>query len=163
LKLSKRGRGAKWVGRALLLPIWLAVLVMLGFVVAHVIAFDREHILMLVNAYTLWVLLPAYPIAVAAFCFRAWPLAIAASLIVIAHLVWVMPPTFRTVPVSAAAVAAPHVRIASANLRYDNLDHGPLIDELEHLDADVIVLEEVTPAWWHSIAARGLLAEYPGR
>src|SRR5664279_2724208 len=107
---------------------------------------------MLANAYTLWMYLPAYPIAIAALCFRAWPLAVAACLIVIAQLTWVVPPTLHTIPVSAAAAAAPHVRIASANLRYDNEDHAPLLAELNSFHADVIVLEEVTTSWWHAIA-----------
>lgn len=134
---------------------------MLGLVIAHLVAYDRERIEMLLGAYTLWILLPAYLIAVAAWCFRAWPLAAAATLVVIAHLVWVVPPTFRTVPVSAAAAAAPHVRVASANLRYDNPEHAPLINELEAADADIIVLEEVTPAWWRAIARSELLSSHP--
>ena len=62
------------------------ILVLLGVVVAHLVAFDREHLFMLANAYTLWIYLPAYPIAVSALLFRAWPLAITAGLIVVAQL-----------------------------------------------------------------------------
>jgi endonuclease/exonuclease/phosphatase (EEP) superfamily protein YafD len=141
--------------------VWVGVLAMMAVAMAHVVAFDREHLLMLVNAYALWILLPAYLVTVAALCFRAWPLAIAALVVVIAHLVWVVPPMVRSVPVSAAAVASPHVRIASANLRYDNHEHAGLINELEHVDADIIVLEEVTPSWWHAIARSSLVTSYP--
>ena len=55
-----------------------------------------------------------------ACCFRAWPLASVAGVVVVAHLAWVVPPLFRTVRVSAAAASAPRVRIVSANLRFDN-------------------------------------------
>jgi endonuclease/exonuclease/phosphatase (EEP) superfamily protein YafD len=145
----------------LLIPIWLVVIGLLGLVITRSVAFDRDHLFMLANAYTLWIFLPAYPIAVAAVCFRAVPLATAAGLIVVAHLVWVVPPAFHAVP--APAASALRVRIVSANLRYDNYEHGPLIDELAHSDADVIVLEEVTPGWWRSITDRGLRSEYPVR
>jgi endonuclease/exonuclease/phosphatase (EEP) superfamily protein YafD len=134
---------------------------MLTVVIAHVAAYDRDHLFFLANSYTLWIFLHAYPITVAALCFRAWPLAAVAGVIVIAHLSWVVPPTFRTVPVTPVARHAPHVRIASANLRYDNLDHRPLLAELARTHADVIVMEEVTPAWWRAIAASGLLHTHP--
>ncbi len=155
------GRAARWLGHALLVPVWIVVLGLLGFVIARVVAFDHDHLFYLADSYTLWILLPAYPITVSALCFRAWPLAVAAGVIVIAHLVWVIPPTFSTVPVTAAAEHAPHVRIASANVRYDNLDHKPLLAELNGTHADVIVMEEVTPAWWKAIVASGLLQSHP--
>jgi endonuclease/exonuclease/phosphatase (EEP) superfamily protein YafD len=94
-------------------------------------------------------------------CFRAWPLAIAAGVVVVALGAWVLPPTVRTVPVTAAARRAPHLRIASANLRFDNREHGPLLSELGRVRADIVVMEEVTPAWWHAIAASGLTASHP--
>ncbi len=151
----------RWVGHALLFPVWLVVLGLLTVVVAHVTAYDQDHLFFLANSYTLWLFLPAYPIAVAALCFRAWPLALTALVIVIAHLVWVVPPTFRTVAVTPAVMHGPKVRIASANVRYDNLDHGPLLAEMRHTHADVIVMEEITPAWWKAIAASGLLRTHP--
>jgi endonuclease/exonuclease/phosphatase (EEP) superfamily protein YafD len=107
------------------------------------------------------VFLPAYPVVVAALCFRAWPLALVAGVVVVAHLAWVVPPLTRTVPITAAAERAPHVRIVSANLRFDNTDHAPTLAELEHFDADVIVLEEVTPAWWQAISRSRLLTTHP--
>jgi len=116
---------------------------------------------MLANAYTLWLFLPAYVVAVAALCFRAWPLAVAAGIVVIAHLVWVLPPVFNTVPVGADARAAPQVRIVSANLRFNNPEHAPTIAELERSDADVMVLQEVTSSWWRAIMQSRLAAAYP--
>jgi endonuclease/exonuclease/phosphatase (EEP) superfamily protein YafD len=152
---------AKRIGQLLLIPIWVMVLVLLGLVAARVLEFDHEHAFMLANAYTLWIYLPAYAITAAALCFRAWRLAIVAALIVVAQLAWVVPPMFHTIPVSAAARRAPPVRIVSANLRYDNPDHAPLLAELAGYHADVIVVEEVTPAWWKAIQRSGLPSSYP--
>ncbi len=154
-------RRARWVGHALLFPIWLAVVGLLAVVGAHVLAFDRYHLVFLLDSYTLWILLPALPVAVAALSFRAWPLAIAAGIVVVALCAWVVPPALRTVPVSAGARRAPRVRIASANLRYDNEEHGPLLAELARAHADVVVMEEVTPPWWRAIVASGLTASHP--
>jgi endonuclease/exonuclease/phosphatase (EEP) superfamily protein YafD len=158
---SPSSRGARWVGHALLIPIWLGALALLALVIAHVVAFDDAHLFMLANAYVLWALLPAYAIAVAAVCFRAWPLAIVAGIVVVAHLVFVLPPLFRTVPVNAAAASAPRVRVVSVNLRFNNTDHAPTLDQLERFDADVIVLQEVTPAWWDAIRASNLAMSHP--
>jgi endonuclease/exonuclease/phosphatase (EEP) superfamily protein YafD len=141
--------------------VWLVVVGLLTVVAAHIAAYDHDHLFFLANSYSLWILLPAYPIAVAALCFRTWPLAIAALFVVVAHLAWVVPPTLHTVTVPAAAAHAPHLRIASANVRYDNLVHRPLLAELQRADADIIVMEEVTPAWWKAIATSSLLRTHP--
>jgi len=145
----------------LLLPIWIGALLLLALVVAHVVEFDDRHAFMLANAYTLWVLLPAYPVAVAAVCFRAWPLAAVAGIVVVAHIAWVVPPLLRSVPVSAATANAPHVRVVSANVRFNNPDHEPTLAQLERFDADVIVLQEVTPAWWEAIQRSDLRTSHP--
>jgi endonuclease/exonuclease/phosphatase (EEP) superfamily protein YafD len=146
------------LGRVLLTPVWALVLALLVVVFARVFAFDRFHIFMLLNAYTLWIYLPAYPIAVAALVARAWPLAVVSLLIVVAQLAWVAPTTVHAI----AAPDRPSVaRIVTANVRFDNDDHAPLIRELESFDADVIVLEEVTPPWWGSIAGSALTKTHP--
>ncbi|HEY3725004.1 MAG TPA: endonuclease/exonuclease/phosphatase family protein [Acidimicrobiia bacterium] len=154
-------RRSVWVGRALLVPVWVIVAMLLALAAGHVIAYDRSRAVMLADAYTLWVFLPAYVVLVAALCFRTWSLALVAAVIVAAHLAWVVPTTLHTVTVTAAAREAPHVRVASANLRYDNTDHGPLLAELGASHADIIVVEEVTPAWWRAIRSSGLLASHP--
>jgi endonuclease/exonuclease/phosphatase (EEP) superfamily protein YafD len=159
--IGTTGRGARWLGHALLLPIWVGVLALLVLVVARIVEFDDRHAFMLANAYTLWVLLPAYLVAVAAVCFRAWPLAGVAGIVVVAHLAWVVPPLVRSVPVNAAAADAPQVRIASANLRFSNTEHARTLAQLDQFDADVIVLQEVTPAWWESIRGSALASSHP--
>lgn len=140
---------------------WIVVIALLTVVVARLLAFDEHRAFMLLDAYTLWILLPAYTVLVAAVCFRRWPLAITATIVVIAHLAWIVPPLTDTVPVSAAARRAPHVRVVTANVRYDNTEHGPLIAELERLRADVLVIQEVTPAWWEAIQRSRLRTAYP--
>lgn len=148
------------VGRVLLVPVWLVVLGLLGLVLAHLVAFDHVRILMLADAFTLWIYLPAYVIVVAAVCFRFRSLAIAAAIVVVAQLVWVVPPLFDTVEIAPAAASLPRLRVVSANLEFTNFDHA-LVRELSGFNADVLVLQEVTPAWWEALTSGGLLVSYP--
>jgi endonuclease/exonuclease/phosphatase (EEP) superfamily protein YafD len=145
----------------MLVPVWAVVLGLAVVAVARVVAFDRTRVFMLADSYTLWIYLPAYAIAVSAVCFRSRALAFAAALLVVVQLTWVLPPAFRTVSIPAAAMRAPHLRVVSANLNFRNRDHAPLLAEVAREDADIIVLEEVTPVWWHAIETSGLLASYP--
>ena len=51
----------------------------------------------------------------------------------------------------------------SANLNFDNRDHGPLLAEIARDDADVVVLEELTPEWWNAVEASSLWSSHPYR
>jgi endonuclease/exonuclease/phosphatase (EEP) superfamily protein YafD len=152
---------ARRVGRALLVPAWAVILGLLALVLARILAFDERRLLTLADAYTLWIFLPAYLVVAAAVCFRARALAAVAGLVVVAHLVWVVPPLFRTVDVPAGAAGAPRVRVVAANVRFDNREFDALLDELVRLDADVLVLSEVTPEWWQQIEDHGLVQTHP--
>ncbi len=152
---------ARSVGRVLLLPVWVVLLGLLALVVARVVVFDDRRVLMLANAYTPWIYLPAYLVFAAAVCFRARALAVVAAAVLAAHLAWVLTPVFRTDSIPIAAAQAPRVRVVSSNLMYDNSDVTPLLTEIAGFDADVIVLQEVTPAWWAAVQANGLLTTHP--
>jgi endonuclease/exonuclease/phosphatase (EEP) superfamily protein YafD len=145
----------------MLAGVW-AVVAGLGLIaIVRVVAFDRVHVFMLADSYTLWLYLPAYGIAVSAICFRSRALVLAAGLLIAAQLVWVLPPVFRTVSIPAAARSAPRLRVVSANLNFQNRDYAPDLADFARDDADVIVLEEVTPDWWSAIEGSGLLTSHP--
>lgn len=152
---------ARRLGRLLLVPVWLLLLGLLALAAAHLLAFDDQRLFLLADAYALWLLLPAYAVLVAAVCFRARALALVALVVVAAHLAWVLPPVFRSVAIPAAATTAPRLRVVSANVMFDNPRHRTVLRELASYDADVLVLEEVTPDWWASIRGAGLLASHP--
>lgn len=69
--------------------------------------------------------------------------AVAISAAVAAYWSWRLWP--RRAPRSAAEGAAPLLRLVSANLLYQNLDFERLLQGLAALEADVLVLCEVTP------------------
>jgi endonuclease/exonuclease/phosphatase (EEP) superfamily protein YafD len=152
---------ARWVGRALLVPVWALVLGLLALALARLAPFDERRLLVLADAYTLWIFLPAYLLVAAAVCFRARLLAVVAAVVVAAHVASVVPPLFRTVDLPAGAATAPRLRVVTANVMFDNREFDALIDELIAFDADVLVLEEVTPTWWDHIAASSLVRSHP--
>ena len=151
---------ARIPGRVLLAPAWALVSGLLLVAGAHVVGFDRNRMFEFADAYTLWIYLPAYFIAVAAASFRHYLLAIAAAVVVVAQCCWVIPPMLQRVSIPAAARSAPHFRVVSANLNYGNDHHTQALAELEADDADVLVLEEITPAWWQAIEHSALFASH---
>lgn len=144
-----------------MVPVWAVVVALVVIAFARVVAFDRTRLFSLADSYTLWIYLPAYAIGVSALCFRSRTLGVVAGVLVVAQLVWVVPPVFHASSIPAAARRAPHLRIVTANVNFQNHDHVDLISELTRDHADVIVLEEVTPIWMEAIQLGGLLASHP--
>jgi endonuclease/exonuclease/phosphatase (EEP) superfamily protein YafD len=151
----------RWVGRVLLVPVWLVLLALGALALARVLAFDERRLTVLADAYTLWIFLPAYLVLAAAVCFRSRLLAVLAAAVVVAHVAWVVPPLFRTADTPAGAATAPRIRLVAANVRFDNRQFDAMLDELASLDADVLVLSEVTPEWWQQIVDHGLVRTHP--
>jgi endonuclease/exonuclease/phosphatase (EEP) superfamily protein YafD len=142
-------------------PCWALILGLLVLALARLLAFDERRLLVLADAYSLWLFLPAYLVVAAAVCFRARILAVVAGVVVVTHLALVVPPMFRTVDVPAGAATAPRLRLVTANVRFDNRQFDAMLDELVRLDADVLVLSEVTPDWWREIEDHGLVQSHP--
>jgi endonuclease/exonuclease/phosphatase (EEP) superfamily protein YafD len=64
---------------------------------------------------------------------------------------------------AARAEAAPHaLRLLTYNVNYGNPDVAATLDAIEHADADVVLLQEVTSEWKHALLER-LAARYPHR
>ena len=67
------------------------MLAFVGLVVLRFIAFDGVRFLAALNAQTLWLYLPVYAIASAAWCFRKYTLAIVATAVVVFQILTVVP------------------------------------------------------------------------
>src|SRR6185436_8942857 len=91
---------------------------------------------------------------------RRYPIAIAAAFVAVCHFVWVVP---SLVPEGSYDRSHPMLRVATANLLCVNRRRRELLRELEAIDADVLVLEEVSPAWWMDIEGSALMSRYPHR
>lgn len=84
----------------------------------------------------------------------AWRRGAAAGVLALALAAWHAAPGVQRAlagpPVSGCS--GPSVAVATVNLNFSNHDKSRLLDWLEGQDADVIVLQEVTPAWAEALA-----------
>jgi endonuclease/exonuclease/phosphatase (EEP) superfamily protein YafD len=106
------------------------------------------------------VLLVAWPVLIAAAVRRAWALTTAAALVCVAHVAFVAP-LVREDPRPSWAATAPRLTIASANVFFENTRPTAGVEALAKVDADVIVLVELTPEWVEAMRLAGLLDRYP--
>jgi endonuclease/exonuclease/phosphatase (EEP) superfamily protein YafD len=112
------------------------------------------------QAFAPLVLLVAWPVLVAAAVHRAWVLAAAATLVCAAHVA-VVAPLVRQDPRPSWAATAPTLTIAAANVLFENRRPNDGAAALAKVDADVIVLVELTPELVDSMRTVGLLDRYP--
>jgi endonuclease/exonuclease/phosphatase (EEP) superfamily protein YafD len=105
-------------------------------------------------------LLVAWPVLIAAAVRRALALMAAAALVCIAHIALVAP-LVRQDPRPSWAATAPTLTIASANVLFENTRPTVGAAALAKVDADMIVLVELTPEWVEAMRLAGLLDRYP--
>lgn len=142
---------------------WALTGLMLAFAGARILAHDRTWLLVLANAYTAWIHLPAWVVAPAAGVTRRWPLMAATLLVVVLQTTWMLPDYAGRDPLPAAAAEAPHLTVMTANLRERNDDVSGIIREAMASGAEVIFLQEYTPEAEQTVEELGLLAAYPYR
>jgi endonuclease/exonuclease/phosphatase (EEP) superfamily protein YafD len=154
-----RGR-AVTVGRGCVVVVWLVTLGYAGLVLLRYVAYDSNRYVAELNAETLWLFLPAYALASAAWCFRRFGLAFFATIAVAFHVITVGASIGGAEPIPAEARAAPHLRVLSANVRFSNPTKARLAAELMRVDADVVLLQEVTSGWLRILELAGFDARY---
>lgn len=119
---------------------------------------DGTWALLLANMMTPYLYLPAAPIALVAAWRRRTRLAVVATAVVFLHLVWVGPELLSGHP--PAARGRP-LKIASANLLMVHPRPAALARELAAADADVLLLQELSPRWVDALEREGLWDHYP--
>jgi endonuclease/exonuclease/phosphatase (EEP) superfamily protein YafD len=150
---SRPAHAYDWIGSSLAAPFALLAL-------ARLAAHDAVLPLVWANAITPWLYLPVWPLlALSIYLRRKVPIALS-GFVAICHLVWVVP---SIVPAGSYDPNARILRVATANLLYGNRRSITLLRELRSIEADVLVLEEVTPEWWASIESSELRTAYPHR
>ena len=151
------------MGVSLLTAGWLIVAV-LGLVSQlRLVAWDSVEPLIVLNALTFIVYLPAWVVTAGAVITRRWWLAAAAALIVAAQLVFVMPELSAAAPVPAWARHAPAVRAFDANVDASLDFRAGYVRAIEQDRPDLVTLEEITPSALQNMVASGVLASYPYR
>jgi endonuclease/exonuclease/phosphatase (EEP) superfamily protein YafD len=114
--------------------------------------------LLLANMFSLYVFALAYPLLLSALVRRRWFLAAASGVSVVFHLALAVPPHLPRVPPPSVG---PSIRVVTANLLMVHPNPSSLVAELATLDADVLMLQEVSPPFEAALRAGGLLERYP--
>jgi endonuclease/exonuclease/phosphatase (EEP) superfamily protein YafD len=151
------------VGVSLLTAGWLIVGVLGLVALLRLVAWDSIEPLIVLNALTFIIYLPAWVVAAGAVITRRWWLAAAAALIVAAQLVFVMPELFAAAPVPAWARHAQAVRVFDANIDASLDFRAGYVRAIEQDRPDLVTLEEIAPSTLQNMVASGVLASYPYR
>jgi endonuclease/exonuclease/phosphatase (EEP) superfamily protein YafD len=159
----RRHRGPDVVRAGLLVAGWLIVAVLGLVALLRLVAWDSIEPLIVLDALTLIVYLPAWVVAVGALIARRWRLGAAAAVIVAAQLTFVAPEQLAAAPVPAWARHAPVVRVFDANIDKSLHFEAGYVRAIEQDRPDLVTLEEFTPPALQSMVASGVLAGFPYR
>lgn len=142
---------------------WLIVAVLGLLALLRLVAWDSIQPLIVLDALTQVVYLPAWIVVAGALVARRWWLAAAAVVIVAAQVVFVVPEVSATAPVPTWARHAPVVRVFDANIDKTLHFYAGYRRAIESDRPDLITLEEFTPPALQSMRASGVLAGFPYR
>jgi endonuclease/exonuclease/phosphatase (EEP) superfamily protein YafD len=126
---------------------WLIVAVLGVVALLRLVAWDSAEPLIVLDALTLVIYLPAWVVAAGALIARRWWLAGAAFVIVVAQV------TF----------AAPVLRVFDANIDKSLSFQAGYVRAIEQDHPDLIALEEFTPPALTALKASGVLGRFPYR
>jgi endonuclease/exonuclease/phosphatase (EEP) superfamily protein YafD len=126
---------------------WVITAPLAVVAVLRVVAHDAAHPLILLNAFTTYLYLPAYVVLAVALWLPRRALAGLAGLLVTCHLAWIAPGAVRPAQLPAEARSAPHLRLMSANLLMSNPDTEGIVGEVLAEDPDVLVVQELSAHW----------------
>jgi endonuclease/exonuclease/phosphatase (EEP) superfamily protein YafD len=142
---------------------WLIVAVLGLLALLRVVAWDSLEPLIVLDALTLVIYLPAWVVAAGALIARRWWLAAAAVVVVAAQVAFVVPELSAAAPVPAWAEHAPVVRLFDANVDKNFQFEAGYVRAIERDRPDLITLEEFTAPALQSMVASGVLADFPYR
>lgn len=158
-----RPRGPAVIRVGLLAAGWLIVAVLGIVALLRLVAWDSAEPLIVLNALTPIVYLPAWAVAAGALLARRWWLGAAALVIVAAQVAFVVPELTAATPVPAWAQHAPSVRVFDANVDKSLDFKAGYVRAIEQSRPDVVTLEEFTPLALRSMVASGVLQSFPYR
>jgi endonuclease/exonuclease/phosphatase (EEP) superfamily protein YafD len=155
----KRGRG-----RTVLLVLGWLIIGSLGLVaVMRLVSWDTLEPFIVLDALSLIVYLPAWPVAAVALIARRWWLAAAAVAVIAAQVAFALPELTAAAPAPAWTRSAPVIRVLDAGVDSSMVFHAGYVHAIEQDHPDIITLTEFTPSAWQSMRASGVLANYPYR
>ena len=156
-----RHRGSAVARAGLLTGGWLIVAVLGVAAFLRLVASDSAEPLIVLDALTLVIYLPAWIVAAGALIARRWWLTAAAVVVVAAQVTFAAPELLAASPVPAWAQQAWTVRVFDANVDKSLGFQTGYVKAIERDRPDLITLEEFTPSALQSMTASGVLADFP--
>jgi endonuclease/exonuclease/phosphatase (EEP) superfamily protein YafD len=146
---------------------WGTTLALTAVLVCRAFWFDATHLFIWLNAFTLYVFLPAYACLIWAIAVRRWRLASWSAAIVTAHLFLIVPANFApsqtSDSITASSAQAKDLRVFFANVRSRNNEYEALFDEIEKVDPDLVVLVEFSRRWHQVTDNAPIMEKFPYR
>ena len=142
---------------------WLIVTVLGLVALLRLVAWDSAQPLIVLDALTLVIYLPAWVVAAGALIARRWWLLAAAVVVVAAQVAFAAPELSAASPVPDWTRQAPKARVFDANVDKSAVFQTGYVRAIEQERPDLITLEEFTPPALQSMAASGVLADFPYR
>lgn len=134
----------------------------LGLVaVLRVAAWDAREPLVVANALTPVLYLPAWAVLLVAAPVRRYGLALAALGVVVAQVLFLVPVLAAARPVPAWASAAPRLRLLDANVNAANPSMAGYARQIRSLHPALVTLEEAMPSQVAQLRASGALDGLP--
>jgi len=122
--------------------------------------FSRPSLVLVLEGFQMVLLAPAWAILIACLIRREWFIAFVAAVIALSHLAFCLPAaTSDSVP--PWAPQSPVVTLFVSNVLYDNPSDQTVADTVASADADIIILNEATPALVEELKAAGIYERYP--
>lgn len=164
-RLPDGPQGATQRGRWLAGLGWGVVVVLAAIALLRIFWHDGAWPLILLNAFTFYIYLPAYAVLAFGLFTQRRALALASAAVIACHLFWIAPdlqPLRSTVTADAAAATdGRSIRIYYSNVRARNRQWDEILSEARSYDPDVVVLAEMQRWWWTEMIRRRPLADYP--
>jgi endonuclease/exonuclease/phosphatase (EEP) superfamily protein YafD len=160
--LSPRGtirarRRSRPLSRLVYLVGW-ALVVFLGIaVLARLVAWDRYHLFAVLDAFTLFLYLPAWLVGVVGAIRKRWILATGALAVVIAQVLFLLPELTAATPLPPAARQAKTLRLFDANVHNGNPTMAGYIPQIRRFRPDLVTLENTSPHDIAQMKAAGVL------
>lgn len=123
---------------------------------------SRPSAILVLEGFQMYLLAPAWIILVVSIVSRQWALAVPAAVVAVSHLCFCVPAaTADDVP--EWVVDAPTISVFVANVRYDNERAAEMAEVVMAADADIVILNETTPALRDALRAAGTSDRYATR
>ncbi len=131
--------------------------------VLRLVAHDATLELVALNAVSQWLYLPAWLVLPLAGSARRWPLALVSLGLVALHVAWIGPRGLVAAAPPQASAQGQRLRVMSANLLMVNRDTTGISAEIARAAPDLLLVQELSPAWQARFEEPDMMAALPHR